>query len=259
MEDGTREWMDAGAGALCLGLDYQPSANASFEELVRLCRVTAEHGGIYAAHQRYAHLGRPVAWRETIELAKASGCPVHVSHERVDPESGAALEQVDREGVDLSFESYLYPAGMTHLEMALPIHLHPGGWPAMVERLRQPAIRSLAVAWLAKYLGRADQFVGYTRSGRHVGQRMARPRRGGRQAGRRVRLRPRHGGGGRGHAGVPLADAGGGARTGDRGDRRAPAHDGRQRRRLRRPGTRTRAASAASPACWASSSATAGY
>ena len=84
MEDGTREWMDAGAGALCLGLDYQPSANASFEELVRLCRVTAEHGGIYAAHQRYAHLGRPVAWRETIELAKASGCPVHVSHERVD-------------------------------------------------------------------------------------------------------------------------------------------------------------------------------
>ena len=34
------------------------------------------HGGIYAAHQRYSHLGRPVAWRETIELAKASGCPV---------------------------------------------------------------------------------------------------------------------------------------------------------------------------------------
>ena len=59
MEDGTREWMDAGAGALCLGLDYQPSANASFEELVRLCRITAENGGIYAAHQRYAHLGRP--------------------------------------------------------------------------------------------------------------------------------------------------------------------------------------------------------
>ena len=43
----------------------------------------------------------------------------------------------------------------------------------MVERLRQPGIRSLAVEWLAKYLGRADQFVGYTRSGRHVGQRMA--------------------------------------------------------------------------------------
>ena len=145
MEEGTRAWLDAGAAALCLGLDYQPSANASFEELVRLCRVTAQRGGIYAAHQRYGHLGRPLAWRETIELAKASGCPVHVSHERIDEESTAALEQVDREGVDLSFESYLYPAGMTHLQSALPIHLHPGGWPAVAERLRRPGARQAAL------------------------------------------------------------------------------------------------------------------
>ena len=173
MENGTRAWLDAGAAALCLGLDYQPSANASFEELVRLCRVSAERGAIYAAHQRYAHLGRPVAWRETIELAKASGCPVHVSHERVDTEAADALEQVDREGIDLSFESYLYPAGMTHLLSVLPIHLHPGGWPAMSERLRRPGARRAAVAALAAYLGRADQLVGFTRSGRCVGQRAA--------------------------------------------------------------------------------------
>ena len=172
MEEGTRAWLDAGAAALCLGLDYQPSANASFEELVRLCRVTAQRGGIYAAHQRYGHLGRPLAWRETIELAKASGCPVHVSHERIDEESTAALEQVDREGVDLSFESYLYPAGMTHLQSALPIHLHPGGWPAVAERLRRPGARQAALAALDSRLGRADQIIGFTRSGRHVGLRM---------------------------------------------------------------------------------------
>ena len=172
MEEGTRAWLDAGAAALCLGLDYQPSANASFEELVRLCRVTAQRGGIYAAHQRYTHLGRPLAWRETIELAKASGCPVHVSHERVDEESAAALEQVDREGVDLSFESYLYPAGMTHLLSALPIHLHPGGWPATRERLRRPGMREAMLAALDARLGRADQIIGCTRSGRYVGLRM---------------------------------------------------------------------------------------
>lgn len=173
MERGTREWLDAGASALCIGLDYQPSANASFEELVRLCRVTAKHGGIYAAHQRYAHLGRPLAWQETIELFKASRCPVHVSHERVDQDSVRALEHVEREGIDLSFESYLYPAGMTHLEMALPIHLHPGGWPAMVQRLLLPGARKQAVSALSIFLGRADQIVGYTRSGRYVGQRIA--------------------------------------------------------------------------------------
>lgn len=173
MENVTRAWLDAGAGALCIGLDYQPSANASFEELVRLCRVTAEYDGIYSAHQRYQHLGRPVAWRETIELFKASGCPVHVSHERVDQESQPALAQVDHEDVDLSFESYLYPAGMTHLALAFPIHLHPGGWPAMEQRLQRPGAREKAVPALNSFLGRFDQIVGYTRSGRYVGQKMA--------------------------------------------------------------------------------------
>ena len=172
MEDGTRAWLDAGAGALCLGLDYQPSANASFEELVALCRITAQYGGIYAAHQRYGHLGKRLAWSETIELSKASGCPVHASHERVDEESAAILERVDHEGVDLSFESYLYAAGMTHLQSGLPIHLHPGGWPAVAERLRRPGARAQALAGLEVRIGRGDQFIGFTRSGRYAGRRL---------------------------------------------------------------------------------------
>ena len=75
--------------------------------------------------------------------------------------------------MDLSFESYLYPAGMTHLEMALPIHLHPGGW-AGHGRAVAPARHTQPGGSMAGQVsGRADQFVGYTRSGRHVGQRMA--------------------------------------------------------------------------------------
>ena len=33
MERTTREWLEAGACCLCLGLDYQPSANADLHEL----------------------------------------------------------------------------------------------------------------------------------------------------------------------------------------------------------------------------------
>ncbi|MDE0042968.1 MAG: amidohydrolase family protein, partial [Candidatus Poribacteria bacterium] len=79
MEETTREWLEAGAGCLCLGLDYQPSANADLMELVALSKLAASYGAIYAAHIRYQQIGRKKAWEETIELAKQSGIPVHIS------------------------------------------------------------------------------------------------------------------------------------------------------------------------------------
>ena len=57
----TREWMEAGAVALCLGLDYQPSAFTDTRELIELSKVAAEYGGIYAAHVRYNDIGRDAA------------------------------------------------------------------------------------------------------------------------------------------------------------------------------------------------------
>ena len=58
MEETTREWLDAGAGCLCLGLDYQPSANADLKELVTLSKLADSYGAIYAAHIRYQQIGR---------------------------------------------------------------------------------------------------------------------------------------------------------------------------------------------------------
>lgn len=170
MERITREWLEAGAGCLCLGLDYQPSANAAFEELVALCRVAASYGAIYAAHLRYQILGRAAAWEETLRLAEASGIPVHVSHERVDDESEVFLERADREGVDLTFESYLYPAGMTHITMQLPMWVQNGSPAEVLARMREPETRSASLAHLRKSPGLSgEQIIGYTRSGRYDG------------------------------------------------------------------------------------------
>ena len=173
MERITHAWMEAGARALNLGLDYQPSANADLRELVALCRVAAKYGGIYAAHQRYQLLGRGGAWDETIELSRAAEIPVHVSHERVMTESAGALERVEREQIDLTFESYLYAAGMTHLTMMLPMDMQEGAPQQVLQRLRQPEIRERAVAHLASALGDGEQTCGFTRSGRHVGRTLA--------------------------------------------------------------------------------------
>jgi N-acyl-D-amino-acid deacylase len=173
MADLTRQWMEAGAGVLNLGLDYQPSANADFRELVALCKVAAKYNGIYAAHVRYHTIGRKAAWEETVALSKAAQIPVHISHERVDPEAALWLETIEREDTDLTFESYLYPAGMTHMYMMLPMKYQVGSPEEVNRRLENPTVRAESLAELKQWLGRADQVVGYTGSNRYIGKRLS--------------------------------------------------------------------------------------
>ena len=173
MERTTREWLEAGACCLCLGLDYQPSANADLRELVFLSKIAAAYDAIYAAHIRYRILGRKQAWEETIEIAQRTEIPVHISHERVDEEAAEVLERVDRENIDLTFESYLYPAGMTHLAMMLPMEFQTGAPADMLENLENPDVREKSLAYLREELRGGNQIVGYNRSGRFIGMTLA--------------------------------------------------------------------------------------
>ena len=173
MEYITREWLEAGACCLCLGLDYQPSANADLHELVHLSKIAASYDAIYAAHIRYRILGRKQAWEETIEIAKRAEIPVHISHERVDDEAAEILERVEREQIDLTFESYLYPAGMTHLAMMLPMEFQTGAPDDMLANLKDPEVREKSLTHLSGELRQGNQIVGYNRSGRFIGMTLA--------------------------------------------------------------------------------------
>ncbi len=173
MRRSTRAWLDAGAVALCLGLDYQPSAFADTRELVELSKVAREYDAIYAAHVRYNDLGRQAAWRETMEIGERAGIPVHISHESVTPDTAPLLEEAAQR-CDLTFESYLYPAGCTHLALTLPIWAQAGGPDATRERLRDPESRQRVRAHLDQRLVQAagadrPVFVD-TPSGRYIGQ-----------------------------------------------------------------------------------------
>ncbi len=137
----TREWLEAGARSLCLGLDYQPSAFADTRELVELSKVAAEYGAIYVAHARYNDLGREGAWRETMAIGEEAGIPVHISHEHVTPETEPLLAEA-AERCDLTFESYLYHAGCTHLALTLPIWAQAGGPAGIRARLADPVQRA---------------------------------------------------------------------------------------------------------------------
>ncbi|MGH2535551.1 MAG: N-acyl-D-amino-acid deacylase family protein [Thermomicrobiales bacterium] len=167
------EWMEAGATCLCLGLDYQPSAFADTRELVELSKVAAEYDGIYAAHIRYNDAGREAAWRETMAIGRQAKIPVHVSHEHVTDLTEPLLEEAER-ARDLTFESYLYPAGCTHLALMLPSWGSAGGPAAIRERLNDPATRRALRDHLHHKLaverGNARAIFVGTRTGRYIGE-----------------------------------------------------------------------------------------
>lgn len=168
------QWMAAGASGLCVGLDYQPGAHAHQDELVALARVAAEYGGIYAAHIRKQILGTRGAWEETFDIARRSGAPVHISHEVVSPDTAPLFDRADSDDIDLSFDAYLYPAGMTHLAILLPPEVQAGDLDQMLDRMRQPATRARVLPYLHERLqAHGDPVIGYTRSGRSVGQTLS--------------------------------------------------------------------------------------
>ncbi|TXG79389.1 MAG: hypothetical protein E6R14_11025 [Thermomicrobiales bacterium] len=177
MRELTREWLDAGAVAFNTGLDYQPTAFADTHELIELSKVAAEAGAIYAAHIRYNILGREAAWRETFDIAREAGIPVHISHESVDDITRPLLEEA--EGiVDLTFESYMYPAGCTHLAMTLPTWAQAGGTDGVMARLEDPKVRAELTQCLQDSLtiseGRTARLtIAANQSGSHIGRTLA--------------------------------------------------------------------------------------
>lgn len=137
-----REWLDAGAVALAVGLEYQPSSSSSLEELVVLSKLVAERGGVYVTHQRgyWGRLERGT--RETFRVAKEANLPVHISHLAVEEHTAALLQEGLDAGVDLSLDLYAYSAACTHLLMMLPDWAQAGGHAAAMARLCDPAARA---------------------------------------------------------------------------------------------------------------------
>lgn len=135
-----RDWMDAGATGLAVGLDYEPGARADADELAALCDVVTERGGTIAAHIRYQDAGRAAAWDEMAQLGRRTGVGVVIAHETLD-EEGAALLKRGQELTDISIETYLYPASSTHLAMFVSVADRIGGARAIAERLRHSGER----------------------------------------------------------------------------------------------------------------------
>ncbi|SOD58886.1 N-acyl-D-amino-acid deacylase [Streptomyces zhaozhouensis] len=141
------EGLRQGAVGLSAGLTYPPGMYAPTDELVALCRVVAEHGGFFAPHHRSYGAGALDAYAEMVEVARRAGCPLHLAHATLNfsvnrgraGELLALLAAAERDGVDLTLDSYPYLPGSTTLAALLPSWAAEGGPAATLARLRDPA------------------------------------------------------------------------------------------------------------------------
>ena len=149
----TAESFEQGAVALSTGLDYYPCGFADTDELVELALVAARFTAPYVAHQRAKRGdGFLDPFRETLEVGRRSGAPVHTSHFGIGATnaggSAIVLELLDESraaGVDVTYDAYPYEAGSTSLHIFMPAWAHDGGPDTMLRCVQPGADRERLV------------------------------------------------------------------------------------------------------------------
>jgi N-acyl-D-amino-acid deacylase len=140
--------MKEGAVGLSTGLFYAPGSYAKSDEVVALCEVVKQHGGIYATHIRDEStytIGLEASIREAVEIGEKSGVPIQISHIKAlgNPVWGKAgavcqiIEEAQSRGVTVYADQYPYNASSTGLVAAVvPRWVQADG--KLVERLKDP-------------------------------------------------------------------------------------------------------------------------
>lgn len=139
--------MQDGAFGVSYALIYPPDDYAETDEIVEVCKVVAEHGGIYITHLRSESDRLLEALGEALEVGRRAQLPVQIYHLKASrpenwPKMALALERIHRarlSGQDVTADVYPYTASGTGLSAMLPNWVFEGG--QVYERLRDPAIR----------------------------------------------------------------------------------------------------------------------
>lgn len=149
--------MQEGAMGLSAALIYPPAAYQTTEELIELCRVVAQYNGMYITHLRSEGSQFLEALDEMIHIMRQSGVAGEVYHLKAAgrlnwPKMEAAIakiEEVRAEGLPLTADMYTYPYGGTGLTSCIPVWAHDGGFPKLIERLKDPQTRQKIKAEMA--------------------------------------------------------------------------------------------------------------
>lgn len=150
MREQVRTAMRQGALGVSSSLSGPPGAWIDTDTLVAMCKVAAEHGGIYSTHMRTEGQGVFEAVAEALEIGRRAGIPVDIIHLKIAdhklwgrmPELIASIRQARQNGQQVEAHVYPYRAGQNNLASIIPPWAHEGGRDAMLARLKDPAQRA---------------------------------------------------------------------------------------------------------------------
>jgi N-acyl-D-amino-acid deacylase len=142
--------MEEGAMGVTTALIYAPNTYAKTPELVALASEAARCGGIYSAHMRSEGNHLIEAVQETIDISRASGAPAEIYHLKVAGKSNwgktgeliRTIEAARSSGTRITADMYVYTAGATGFDAAMPPWVQDGGLEAWIARLKDPKTRA---------------------------------------------------------------------------------------------------------------------
>lgn len=150
MKSAVREAMEHGAFGISSGLIYSPSCFADTGELIELCKVVAEYGGIYETHMRNESDNVVESVKEAIRIGREAGLPVCISHHKVQGRpnwglSAETLKLIDEAvalGQKVTIDQYPYLASMTSMNAIIPPAYFGDNLRGLTEKLKNPDIRA---------------------------------------------------------------------------------------------------------------------
>jgi len=145
-----REAMEQGAVGVSTSLQYAPAPYAKTDELIALASEAAKNGGVYATHMRSEGDAVLDALEEAIRIGRDAHIPVEIWHIKAAGKQNwgrmkeivARVDQARRDGVDVTADTYAYPAWFNSFSAFVPPWAHDGGDEKLIERLKDPGMRA---------------------------------------------------------------------------------------------------------------------
>lgn len=144
-----KQAMEEGAVGIGSALIYAPAFYSSTEELIEICKVASQYGGMYISHIRSEGSRLLESVDELIRIAHEANIGAEIHHLKQSgkenwPKLDDVIIKVDsarNAGLSISANMYSYIAASTGLSAAMPPWVQEGGYKKWAERLQDPKIR----------------------------------------------------------------------------------------------------------------------
>ena len=148
MKELVAEAMNDGALGLSSILMFWPLTQDLTNDMVELCSVVHQYGGLFATHHHDEGAGIIASLKQVMEVAERADVPLDIIHIKIADQAlwgqmdtvVAMINDARRRGLNFQANIYPYTRGNNSLGSIIPPWAHEGGREKMIARLKDPAL-----------------------------------------------------------------------------------------------------------------------